>query len=56
MTKVYVAVDELWELLNEYKERNIEWGVPYLMNAGINQAIMALNKLAEKNGKKITED
>lgn len=56
MAKVYVAVDELWELLKEYKERNIEWGVPYLMNAGINQAIMALNKLAEKNGKIITED
>lgn len=56
MTKVYVAVDELLGLINEYKERNIEWGVPYLMNAGLNQAIMALNKLAEKNGKKITED
>lgn len=56
MVKVYVAVDELVELINEYKERNIEWGVPYLMNAGLNQAIMALNKLAETNGKKITED
>ena len=56
MAKVYVAVDELFELLKEYRTRNTEWGAPYLMNAGINQAIMALHKLAEKNGKTITED
>ena len=42
-----IDADELWELLKDQREEKKN-GLPYQFNAGINQAIGILNRLAEK--------
>ena len=42
-----INADEFWELLKVQREENKKNGLPYQFNAGINQAIGILNRLAD---------
>ena len=42
-----IDADELWERLKNQREENKENGLPLQYNAGINQAIGIMNKLAD---------
>jgi len=43
-----VDADALWQRLIEQRNKNIEAGVPYTVNVGINQAVRILNETSKE--------